>query len=107
MLQQQQQQQQQHLPVNVQNGARSRIRRKLLEQPWLVQVDGRLWHHEDAGCRFNSIDPPIRVPSISLPAGVTESGLPIGLQLQGTPGELQPQAGQPRACPCGQACSWV
>ena len=54
-----------------------------------AQVNGGLWFHEDAGCRFNSIDPPIRVPSISLPAGLTKSGLPIGLQLQGTPGAVR------------------
>ena len=53
-----------------------------------MQVDGRLWHHDEASFRFNNIDPPIKVPSISLPAGLTESGLPIGLQLQGTPGDL-------------------
>lgn len=52
----------------------------------VLQIDGKLLWHESVHCRFNSIDPPIRVPSISLPAGVTASGLPVGLQLQGTPG---------------------
>ena len=52
------------------------------------QIDGKLLWHESVHCRFNGIDPPIRVPSISLPAGVTASGLPVGLQLQGTPGAV-------------------